>query len=142
MRTHGTFSAQRIPLPSRIQVQSERERLQRREQRIGKLLRYLAACIALCLLLGTIAAVCFPVVRVADNVLAPTLCMGDLVLLLRTDKAAAGQLCAYSAENKLFFRREEDAASKDSLSNGMDAAQLVGCALLRMRRDMTLQLLS
>ena len=53
MRQTAVFSEHRIPLPSRVQVQTERERLGRRERRASLMLRRLAAVLAVWILLGT-----------------------------------------------------------------------------------------
>jgi len=59
MKKKDAFSAKRISLPCRIQVQSERERLQRREQLISKMMRFFAGGVAAVLLFGTVAVLVF-----------------------------------------------------------------------------------
>jgi len=135
MSGRGAFSASRVPLPSRIQIQNERERLQKKERRVRTLLRCVAVMLCVFLLISTIAALWFPWVLVIDDGLAPTVRAGDVVLLMRSRKYVSGKLHAYQTSDGIFLSdaAENDAAEKQNI----DTDAMYGVAWMRLRRDMT-----
>lgn len=92
-------------LPTREQVQKERERI-RNKSRISKavvsIVSVLTVVAAIAVLISTLL---LPVIQVSGDSMEPTLSDGDIIVLLKTKSYSSGNLCCISWQNKLLLKR-------------------------------------
>lgn len=93
-----------LPSPSAQQLREELARVRRQQKRRRSLLK---TCLLLCVLGAAVIvlALAMPVLRIQGESMSPTLEPGDMVVLLRGDDAARGDLIAFEAEDKILVKR-------------------------------------
>lgn len=94
-----------VKLPSREQIQQERDQLQRQKNfrsTLGSTVSVLMVVAALAVLIATLF---LPVLQISGTSMEPTLINGDIILLIKTNTYARGELCSFAYENKYLIKR-------------------------------------
>ena len=86
-----------------IEAELKRERNKLRFRRIIKNTLYTLVLVAAIAVL--ITTLVLPVLQIAGTSMEPTLDNGDIVVLLKTSKLEAGDLCGFSYSNKILIKR-------------------------------------
>lgn len=104
MKKHAEkIETQDIPQLNILQRELKREQYKRR---FRKLLRStMNALIVVAAVAALVATLVFPVLQIAGTSMEPSLCDGDLVLLVKTDKIKTGDMCAFYYSNKILIKR-------------------------------------
>ena len=94
-----------VSLPTKSQVETERKRY-RRQKAYNKALRgtvYVLTIVAAVAVL--IATLVLPVLQIEGTSMEPTLSNGDIVLLTKTTRFNRGDLCGFTWNYMLLFKR-------------------------------------
>lgn len=86
-----------------IESELKRERNRIRYRRILKSTVY--ALIIVAAVAALIATLILPVLQISGTSMEPTLTNGEIVVLLKTSKLKAGDLCGFSYSNKILIKR-------------------------------------
>ena len=92
-----------LPELELLQKELKRERFKRRFRRL--LRSTTNALIVVAAVAALIATLVFPVLQIAGTSMEPSLCDGDIVLLVKTDQLETGDLCAFYYSNKILIKR-------------------------------------
>ncbi len=92
-------------LPTEEDVQSERKRLKYRRRFILTLRTTVYALIVVAAVAVLLATLFLPVLQVSGSSMEPTLSDGDIILLIKTDDLATGDLIGFYYQNKLLLKR-------------------------------------
>ena len=94
-----------VPLPTKKQVETERNRYRRQKaynKALGGTIYVLTLMAAIAVLIATLV---LPVLQIEGKSMEPTLVNGDIVLLTKTTTFDRGELCGFSWNNKLLIKR-------------------------------------
>lgn len=94
-----------LTLPTAAQVNEERSRLQRRSARRKLLRTVLGTVLVIAAAAVLISNLLIPVAQVSGSSMEPTFKDGDIVLLLKVGDIEAGDICAFSHNNKTLIKR-------------------------------------
>ena len=94
-----------LVLPSIQELEEEISRQKRRQSQGNMLRSILYALITVAAVTALIAILFTPVLRTYGASMSPTLEDGELVIVLKTDKAQPGDVIAFYYNNKLFIKR-------------------------------------
>lgn len=94
-----------LTLPTAAQVNEERSRLQRRSARWKLLRTVLGTVLVIAAAAVLISNLLIPVAQVSGSSMEPTLKDRDIVLLLKVADIEAGDICAFSYNNKTLIKR-------------------------------------
>lgn len=92
-----------LPTAEAIQFEIKREKYKQRYKRVLKSTVYALVVVAAVAVL--IATLVLPVVQIAGDSMSPTLCEGEVVVLVKTKDLKLGDLCAFSYSNKVLIKR-------------------------------------
>ena len=98
-------SKERMSLPTKQQVETERKRYRRQKaynKALGGTVYVLTIVAAVSVLIATLV---LPVLQIEGKSMEPTLVNGDIVLLTKTVNFDRGDLCGFSWNNKLLIKR-------------------------------------
>lgn len=92
-------------IPTLIQVQAEREKLERRAR--GRRAFFTVLCSFLVTILGggMLFLMFLPVLEVSGSSMEPTLHDGDILVLYKTDALKTGEMCGMYAKDRLILKR-------------------------------------
>ena len=94
-----------VSLPTKKQVETERKRYRRQKaynKALGGTVYVLTLVAAVAVLIATLV---LPVLQIEGISMEPTLCNGDIVLLMKTTRFEHGDLCGFTWNNKLLIKR-------------------------------------
>ncbi len=104
-RNSGSEADHTLVLPTEEDVQSERKRLKYRRRFILTLRTTVYALIVVAAVAVLLATLFLPVLQVSGSSMEPTLSDGDIILLIKTDDLATGDLIGFYYQNKLLLKR-------------------------------------
>ena len=92
-------------IPTLVQVQAEKQKLDRRAHRRHALLSFLVS-FAMTFIGGILLLLIFlPVLEVSGSSMEPTLRDGDILVLLKPGKIQTGEMCGMYAQGRLILKR-------------------------------------
>lgn len=99
--------AERCPVkvPSFDVVQSERDRLIKKENNRKSLIRMCSILIVIAAIAIIAATKFFPVLQVTGSSMEPTLKDGEIVVVVKTDELKSGDVMAFYYDNKILIKR-------------------------------------
>ena len=92
-----------MPPLEALQKELKRERYRRRFRRL--LRSTINALIVVAAVAALVATLVLPVLQIAGTSMEPSLCDGDIVLLVKTNHMDTGDLCAFYYSNKILIKR-------------------------------------
>ena len=92
-------------LPSLEEVKQQRSALHYRQQFRKMMKSTFAVLIVVAAAAVLLSTLFFPMIQVSGSSMEPALSNGDILLLLKTDRYTAGELCCISWQNKLLLKR-------------------------------------
>ncbi len=96
---------QSAPLPTMEQIEAERKRLEYHKQYKKALLGTIYALIIVAAVAVLISSLILPVMQISGNSMDPTLCNGDIIVLIKTKDYKTGDLCSFSWNNRTLIKR-------------------------------------
>lgn len=94
-----------VEIPSAEAVAKERERLQYKKKYNRTLRSTIYALLVVAALAVLVATIFLPVLQVSGTSMEPTLADGDIILLLKSESFATGDICGLYWQNKLLLKR-------------------------------------
>lgn len=98
-------TANPIALPSKEQIEAERQRLKQKKLYNSTLRRMLYVFIVVAAVAVLISSLFMPILQVSGDSMAPTLQNGDIIILIRDKNLEPGDLCNFSWNNKNLLKR-------------------------------------
>lgn len=87
------------------ELKAEQQRIKKQGKYIKTLKSTLAVLIVVAAVAVLISVLFLPVIQVSGSSMEPTLCDGDILVLVKTGKFETGELCCFSWQNKLLLKR-------------------------------------
>ena len=94
-----------LELPSIEELEAEISRKKRKQNQHHLLRSAIYALITVAAVTALIAVLFMPVLKTYGGSMSPTLLEGELVAVIKTDKAEAGDIIAFYYNNKIFIKR-------------------------------------
>ena len=92
-------------IPTMMQVEAEKRKLDRRARRRHGLITFLLS-FSITILSGAMILLLFlPVLEVSGSSMEPTLQDGDILVLMKTDAVQTGEMCGMYAKGRLILKR-------------------------------------
>lgn len=93
------------PLPTMEQIEAERKRMEYRKQYKKALFGTIYALIIVAAVAVLISSLILPVMQISGSSMDPTLCNGDIIVLIKTKDYKTGDLCSFSWNNRTLIKR-------------------------------------
>lgn len=94
-----------VNLPTIEQIEAERERIKYRSAYKKALFGTIYALVIVAAIAVLISSLVLPVLQISGNSMDPTLCNGDIIVLVKTKDYDPGDLCSFSWSNKTLIKR-------------------------------------
>lgn len=94
-----------LNLPTIEQIEAERERIKYRSAYKKALFGTIYALVIVAAIAVLISSLVLPVLQISGNSMDPTLCNGDIIVLVKTKDYDPGDLCSFSWSNKTLIKR-------------------------------------
>lgn len=94
-----------VSLPTIEQIEAERERIKYRSAYKKALFGTIYALVIVAAIAVLISSLVLPVLQISGNSMDPTLCNGDIIVLVKTKDYDPGDLCSFSWSNKTLIKR-------------------------------------
>lgn len=87
------------------QIEAERERIKYRSAYKKALFGTIYALVIVAAIAVLVSSLVLPVLQISGSSMDPTLCNGDIIVLIKTKKYTPGDLCSFSWSNKTLIKR-------------------------------------
>ncbi len=94
-----------IAMPSMEQIEAERKRLKYVQAYKKALFGTVYALVIVAAAAVLVSSLLLPVLQVSGSSMDPTLCNGDIIVLVKTKNYTAGDLCSFSWNNRTMIKR-------------------------------------
>lgn len=94
-----------VDLPTIEQVAAERDKIQHSQAYRKALRGTIYALVIVAAVAVLVAMLILPVLQISGTSMEPTLCDGDIVVLVKTGDYRTGELCAFSYQNEVLIKR-------------------------------------
>lgn len=94
-----------IALPSMEQIEAERKRLKYVQAYKKALFGTVYALVIVAAAAVLVSSLLLPVLQVSGSSMDPTLCNGDIIVLIKTKNYNTGDLCSFSWNNRTMIKR-------------------------------------